>query len=106
MRDQLLTISGTAALELIALGLDGQMTEATYMELLNSLCHSLLNAKTIEGTTSPAGSANSTPRLATQEEFLGASSTSGRESLAHLINTRLSHSQCWCNSSGKPDTNE
>lgn len=106
MSDQSWTISGKAALELIALGLAGKMTEETYMELVENLCRSLLNAKTIEGTTFPAGSRNSTRRLQTTEEFLGQSSTSGMERLAHLLSTPLSHSGCWCDSSGKQGTSD
>ena len=105
MRDQSWTISGKAALELIGLGLAGQMTVETFTELAENLCHSPSNARTIEETTSPDGSENSTLRLPTMEEFLGQSYTSGMERLSHLLSTPLSHSGCWCSCSRKQDTN-
>lgn len=106
MKDQSWTISGKAALELIGLGLAGQMTVETFTELAENLSHSPSNARTISGTISRDGSGNSTLRLPTTEEFLGQSYTSGMERLSHLLNTPLSHSGCWCSYSGKQDTDE
>lgn len=105
MKDQSWTISGKAALELIGLGLAGQMTVETFTELAENLSHSPSNARTTAATTSPDGSRNSTPRLPTMEEFLGVSYTSGMELLMHQRSTPLSHSGCWCDSSERLDTN-
>ena len=105
MKDQSWTISGKAALELIGLGLAGQMTVETFTELAENLSHSPSNARTISGTISRDGSGNYTLRLPTTEEFLGQSYTSGMERLTHLLNTPLSHSGCWCDSSERLDTN-
>lgn len=106
MNDQSWTISGKAALELIGLGLAGQMTVETYMELVDNLCRSLLNAKTIEKTTYPAGSMNSAPRLKTTKDFLEQSYTSVTGEQRRHINTQRSHYGCWCNSSGKRGTSD
>lgn len=105
MKDQSWTISGKAALELIGLGLAGQMTVETFTELAENLCHSPSSARTISGTISRDGSGNSWLRLPTTEDFLGVSYTSGMERLTHLLNTPLSHSGCWCDSSERLDTN-
>lgn len=100
-----LGISDKAALELIALVQDGAMTVETYTELLRLVVsHSSLSARTTPVYNWPDGSASYGPRLTTQEELLGYSSTRNGALQMQQSNTPHSHLGCWCNSSKKRDT--
>lgn len=107
MKDQSLTTFETWVFLLTALGLAGVTIVATFTVSLQQQVNRLRsNAKTTEKTHSPAGLKNSSVRLVTQEEWLGWSSTRNTERQMQEINSALSHCQCSCNCSKKPDTNE
>ena len=107
MNAQSSNISAQTLLELIALVQAGQMTVETFTELVRlAAILSYSNAKTTSGSTSADGSANFSPRLTTQAEWLGYSSIRGEGRQTHLSNMRRSHSGCSCNSSKRPDTSK
>ena len=96
-----------AALKLIELERDGQMTVETFTALCLLLVnHSSLSAKTRSELIYRAGLQNSETRSPTQEDFLGHWSTRGAALPEQTTNTPHSHSECWCNSSRKQATND
>ena len=96
-----------AALKLIELERDGQMT----VEIFTALClllvnHSSLSARTRNELIYRAGLSNLETKYPTQEQFLGHWSTRGAALPEQMTSTPHSHSGCWCNSSKKQGTND
>jgi hypothetical protein len=105
MNGQSFPISGRQGSQLIALGLAGAMIVGmSTAYLIHLVRRSLLSAKTINVSTLVGGSQNSEPRLLTQAEWLGYSSTRSGALQMQQSNTPHSHLGCWCNSSKKRDT--
>lgn len=102
MKDSSLTISVQTASELIALGLVGVMTEATYTELMALLG----SAKITDPLTSQDGSENSSPSAVMLGRDLERLFIRGVESQMPESSTPLSPSGCLSNSSRKQDTND
>ena len=106
MNDLLLIILGIMGTTLIALVLAGLTIGVMYMvspTLRADLSRS--SVRTTAGTTFPVGSWNLNVRLLTQEETLELLSTRKLERQIRENSSLVSHSQCWCNSSRKQDTN-
>ena len=87
---------------LALVGLTTVVTSTAY--LIHTARRSSSSAKTTSVSISLDGSQNSSPRLVTQEEWLGYSSTKSEERPTQQSSTQLSHSGCWCNSSKKRGT--
>jgi len=106
MNEVLLITLGVMGFMLIVLVLVGLMIVVMYMELpalRDNLSH--LSAKTTGGITSQDGCENSKSKSITLEEPSAQSSTRNMEQQIQQNNMPLSHSECWCNSYRKRDTN-
>ena len=106
MNDLLLITLGVVGFMLIVLVLAGVMIVATYMEL-PALKENLsrLSARITGKTTFQDGCVNCRLKLIMLEDLLAQLSTknTGQQTLQN--NLRVSHLECWCNSSRKQATN-
>lgn len=96
------TTSRPTVLRWSVLEQDGKTTVVTYTEYPVSLG----SARIKEAWTYLDGSENYLTNVEMLELISEQLSTRNEESLTLESNTPRSHSECWCNSSSKPDTSE
>ena len=101
MNDQSLTISESAALELIALGLVGLMTEETFTELKDLR----LNVRTTSQSVLQDGLVNSSSNASMLVHNWAQSYIKDAAQQMEASSTQPCHCGCSCNSSKKQDTN-
>ena len=105
MNDLLLITLGVVGFMLIVLVLAGVMIVVTYMELpalKENLSH--LSARITGKTTFQDGCVNCKSKLITLEDLLEQLSTRNMEQQIPQNSLRVSHLECWCNSSRKQAT--
>jgi len=106
MNDLLLITLGVMGFMLIVLALVGVMIVVTYMEwpaLKENLSH--LSARITGKTISQDGCENCKSKLTMLEDLLEQLSIKNMEQQVQKNSMRVSHLECWCNSSRKQATN-